>query len=595
MKNTFTIFILTSILLLPLRMLAQWVNDASLNTLVSGTENTSTYALISTCTDGSAYISSWKNTGNPNHFELWLQRIDRHGVRLWGNDGILVSNHKCRTWLSAYSLKTDESGNAILAIEDIRKSETANSVYIYKIDPQGQFLWGADGVAMGSSNDMSYSPTLEITNAGNILVACNVIFGDTNTHSLAIRVMKYSPAGQPLWSAPVTYTGPDSTCRVPMLAPVDADDFIMTWLNMVIVDTAQVGSLEYQYIHAQRFGAAGQPLWAQTAVICDLGKDAYKMPEFLEVATARDRSEGLYLAWYDDRASTSTHDIYVQHMDKNGNMLWAQNGIPVVTPSAKYSRFEPVMAVYPGTDDAAVFWTELNLASGYTIGMVGQKFTYEGKQLWGKGKVISNFSSDTLTYLFGAIPSSGHDLVLGYSKEFVRISGPDTTLILDLAITSVDSSGAKTWNPGDITIASTDDYKYSGQLVMADSMYVVSWNEDRSVPGSRNPYGQIFAQNILFNGKRGPLGTGDKTVPAQGKIWPNPTAGESTLSFDNPCSGTAVISVTTMTGETVRESVTLLPAGKCSLTLDGRELPAGIYLIEVNTGCGKIRTKWMKL
>ena len=43
-----------------------------------------------------------------------------------------------------WALIADSAGNAIVAFADIRGGNS--NIHIYKIDPDGTFLWGADGI-----------------------------------------------------------------------------------------------------------------------------------------------------------------------------------------------------------------------------------------------------------------------------------------------------------------------------------------------------------------------------------------------------------------------------------------------------------------
>ena len=119
-------------LLIPVGINAQWSVNPFENTFVCGTDSAFTFPQIIPDGSGSFYVSSWESVINPLiRFKFWLQRIDPLGNRVWGDDGIMISANRSRSYLTGYGLTVDSSGHAIIALEDIRANDGFSHVYLY--------------------------------------------------------------------------------------------------------------------------------------------------------------------------------------------------------------------------------------------------------------------------------------------------------------------------------------------------------------------------------------------------------------------------------------------------------------------------------
>ena len=265
---------------------AQWSGDPSVNTFVAGTGLDRTYAKIAADPAGSFYVSHWATVPDSAvNFNVWLQRLDHQGNRLWGNDGIRISANPSRSWISGYDLTVDSAGNAVIAFEDMRAADGFSHVYLYCYDGSGNPVWDSAGVEADTGRFMSYSPVLAVTGKGNVLVAWNCSYQKDTVQKTGIRIMKYSPSGQPLWNGAIALNEPDSANMFPIILPVQEDDFILVW-ERKFEKGSLIGTQWYTYIRAQRFDSAGMAVWPQDVLVCDHGDSAYVMGEYMIVSTA---------------------------------------------------------------------------------------------------------------------------------------------------------------------------------------------------------------------------------------------------------------------------------------------------------------------
>jgi len=152
------------LIFIPIVLSAQWSNDPMVNTLIAGTDiGEQSLPKIAYANDDSYYISSFVDVGQPVWYNVYLQKLDVNGNKLWVEDGLLISDHDFRSWFSDYSLITDQDNCAVLVFEDMRAGTGFSNVSAYRTSPDGNFLWGNDGVTLSDNLFDEYSPKVLIT------------------------------------------------------------------------------------------------------------------------------------------------------------------------------------------------------------------------------------------------------------------------------------------------------------------------------------------------------------------------------------------------------------------------------------------------
>ncbi len=590
-----TIFNLALTVLLPLAVFSQWTNNPMANTLIADIGHNCIQSKTATDGHNQCYISYWVNIqDSTDRFELRLQRIDTNGYRMWGDSGILVSRHPTRTWLSDYSLLVDTSGNAVIFLED-KRDTTFSQVFGYSVTPSGQMRWGADGIRLAyNTNCSSYSPNAILTSAGNIIVGWNILFSGTSSANMAMQVMKLSDNGTKLWSQPRTFTGPDTTYMFPQFTVTDNDNFIMVWTRYVEHHSA-VGEVAYKYIYSQRYDDNGIAVWPANAAICDLDTLALTLPDSPDWSVVRDGSGGTFIAWYDDRTQSDYNNVYVQHVDKDGNLAWQKNGIGVSTINYGTDRRYPVACYLPGTDELSVWWSEVKQEPlTYLYQLTAQKFNMSGGMQWSDtGKTYCSSGPDSSFMINNVLNATNRDVVVFFNKTFLNIIGPDTTLSVSLSALRVDNDGTTEWNPASELLSGTTPLKFSSMASRFNNQYFVAWSENRNGDPT-NPYGEIYAQNISIDGKLGPLGISEPAAALnESRIIPNPSTGRSELSFTTTMRGEVEISVYSSTGTCLQTIKSAIAQDGTGVLLHGESLPAGLYLVKIT---GTLQTgvlRWM--
>jgi hypothetical protein len=151
--------------------LGQFTSNSALNEVIqdqAGSEQAT--PLISSRDDGGAYIS-WFDQSSGSYV-LRMQRLDAAGNKLWGPQGIMVSNAPQSTALFRYDLKTDQLGNAVVAFQDERTGSL--QIVIQKLDSNGIAFWQTNGIVLlDAVGTEGLSPSLGILGNNRIIIAWN--------------------------------------------------------------------------------------------------------------------------------------------------------------------------------------------------------------------------------------------------------------------------------------------------------------------------------------------------------------------------------------------------------------------------------------
>ncbi|MBT8387269.1 MAG: hypothetical protein KJO12_07635, partial [Ignavibacteria bacterium] len=77
-------------------MFSQWSSDPSQNLAVCDTSGEQVLPKISLTSDGGCYIA-WFDTREGN-YNVYLQRLDPAGNKMFAANGLLISNHASLSW-----------------------------------------------------------------------------------------------------------------------------------------------------------------------------------------------------------------------------------------------------------------------------------------------------------------------------------------------------------------------------------------------------------------------------------------------------------------------------------------------------------------
>lgn len=126
-----------------------WGEEGKLLTYQKGSQKNPQFAFVD-----SSVVVSWTNEFEKTN-DVFIQRFDVKGNRMWGNNGKRVINIKGNQF--GQRIVYDQKNGVVIAWIDKRQNNSDANLYIQKIDLKGRFVWDPSGVMISSSQDMEKS------------------------------------------------------------------------------------------------------------------------------------------------------------------------------------------------------------------------------------------------------------------------------------------------------------------------------------------------------------------------------------------------------------------------------------------------------
>lgn len=553
----------TSLLLLGLAATiagrAQWTSDILLNTPVrAGNGVEAATPLMTHGPAGSTYIS-WFD-GQPGGYEMRMQRLDVNGYPLWPTQGLVVSTHPQNSALFRYDLRTDNDGNAILAFQDERSGHL--DVVVYKVDPAGNLLWGADGIALTDpASQQGLAPVIGVLNNNDVIVAWSANDGGSDKW---VPFQWIDAAGTVQWTVPQQVNGTANYSR-PKVVQTLSGGYIIQYVE-------ETGSFPFtSNLYAQRFDATGSALWASPVHVSTRTISAFHFPEPIS-----DGHNGMYLAFNTGNpGNAALTDVYLQRVRGDGG-LWSTDGTELLqgTTTQRFGQFAVLV-----NDIMGVMVPMQVTNTGQTAGALHiQSIDTAGNPFLGPNGALLIAQSTALPNPIGAANLTDGCL-LAYEEVLFGAQS--------LKAMRVGIAGNPVWPGQSVTLSGVPSNKLhpSCSRYVNDQLVAV-WEDDRSASGT-------YAQNIDLDGNIGLVtGTPPKAdAPDAGiRVLRTGDDGTDVLLHGLAAGGGAI---------EVHDALGRLLSGQ-RLTLDGQDrqvhLPptgSGLSVVTVRAGGRAISTRFV--
>ncbi|WP_026452502.1 T9SS type A sorting domain-containing protein [Aequorivita capsosiphonis] len=310
MKKLFTIICFLTVFIAN----AQWTTDTDANTLVAESGELDVQAKGTS--DGQTYVVFWKNVGAPNNIELRLQIMDTDGNQKLGADGMLVSDQlPMSSFTVIMNTVVDTSDNLYIGVTGTGDF----SAYAFKLDTNGNHLWGANGVSLGSGVPVSILPL----SSGDAIVSWR--------DSGPAVMQKFDASGNPVW--PSTKTIGTSNSQVANLFELSNGDYEVVFHSLL----SGVNS----NLYAQRYDADGDPVWSNAVQL------ANGLTAFNRSYPGVQDGDVVYMGYFS--AANNRFDSYLQRIDPDGTLPWGISGSDFDTNQTDY-EMETEIAFQSGSD-----------------------------------------------------------------------------------------------------------------------------------------------------------------------------------------------------------------------------------------------------
>ncbi len=449
MKNILKLFMFFAFI----SMNAQWTTDTEVNTLVANSESGDIQAIGSS--DGKTYVVFWKSVAAPVNYELRLQVLDVDGTQLLGEDGMLVSDEiPMSTFTVIWTIVTDEDNNLYIGATGTGGGEPA---YVFKLDTDGNQLWGTNGLQVGSG----YAVTVLPLSSGEAIVSWNP--GGESV------MQKYDASGNAIWGATQNVAEGGNDTMPSNLFEMSNGDYVMIFHSL----TFGINSNFY----AQRYNTDGVSQWANPTKLSD-----HTIQWNIPYVGLQD-GDTVYLGYkgnHDNR-----FDAYLQRINPDGTLPWGINGSDFDTNQTDY-EMETRVAFEDGSQYVWATCTYTNTSQSEK-GEYIQKFDKEtGARIFtDNAKVIFPIGSEKV--------HAGPMFLLNNAPLILIKDGYDNGASpISLNALSLDNDGEFSWPEETRPLATFDANKSRIQFTKyVNNQSVTVFVEDKG-DGAK-----VYAQNFL--------------------------------------------------------------------------------------------------
>jgi hypothetical protein len=240
-------------------------------------------------------------------------------------------------------------------------------------------------------------------------------------------------------------------------------------------------------IYAQRLSADGQPQWADTGVPTSTITSMKTDPVILS-----DGQGGAFIVWVNGIPSA---DIYAQHLSADGQPLWGPNGLPIAVATRR--QFAPALTS-DGNGGILIVWADERRYIAYLVenDLFAQRVTSDGQIVWAQNGVPVSIAPGVQARPRVMADVEGGAFVL-YEDDRSAYYGSTTGN--DLFAQRINGAGQILWNSNGVPVVNALGHQRfsSKQLLKTDVMtgdgqggVIVVWEDARAWLGQEDIYAQ---------------------------------------------------------------------------------------------------------
>ena len=571
---------------------AQWVSDPSTNTRLSNEDTSYAYGVFRACPiDSSYYHLYFLHTDDPSvNFVIYLQKYDYNGVQQWENEGVLISGGPQRKWTSGMNMAFSPDNCLYVAysrlLSPTGSTDTLVHIFLNKVSLDGEKLWGNEGIDISDPNDFGdYGPELLVTQQNNVVISYDNLCLDEsleNFDTYKVKVKQFAPDGTLMWSQLIP-RNPANMDWGSRLAEMDNQKLMILYNHDSIFEDPDTAAFWYdQCIRSWPLDIDGNPVFEHP-------KQVFKYPRLFSdvwinpIECLKDKNGGVYFSA--NYTQNYVFRTFIQYLDENSDTLFPHAMSISTGDLANTDRGSYSMAYNDLMDELVVFWIEKILdPTNPRNSIMGQKFNIEGQRVWEEnGKlfhpVVSMF--DTI-YGWPVLKHANDGQLL-----FIYLENIIADQKVNLKAEKYNPDGTMSW-PEQILMSDRPDLK-TGLCVTneVNEQFVATWNLD--LHEYHIPNSVLYGQNIKTNGH---IGTGindytNKEISAS--IFPNPVGKEQAVNIKLTTQSSSDLSIRLINlqgQEILTWGNTRLSVGENVVEIPLNHIPDGIYLINIVTAEG---------
>ena len=423
-----------------------WNGDPAVATVISDAGGEQVIPKI-VASGSDSFTVSWFSNPEITNYDVRLQRYDAAANELWEPGGLVVSDQTSDTFITDYVAAGDDEGNTILVFQDRRTG--SSDIHAYKISPDGEQLWGDEGIALTSGSEFEAPRPTFVVDGGELTFS---FVRDVDADSSEVVVQRLAPDGSTRWGEGVVLRGGAGERYGQPVVAEGPDDGI--YVAYTVGGDFATGE---EALQLQRIDAAGTTAWDDPVEL------APELPLPAESSLLPDGSGGVYAAWNDTDLRA-----HIQHVDPDGTPSFGDDG---AQPSSEPGRLQIGPRLTSVDGGPVVVWLDTDEGQSER-GVSAQRLDQQGTRQWGDSGL--RIVEPTRAELGSIAPiAAGPSLRVYFAQGEAAGDEPSLLTRLDAIDVSPDGDVANDRIP----VSSRPAEISNVEVAAVDDMHVVVWNE----------------------------------------------------------------------------------------------------------------------
>ena len=509
----------------------------------------------------------WRDKRYFNDDQIYIQSLNIDGSPVFQEDGIPITIFTGHDQDNFDAVLNQNSNTIAIVWEEVRAD--FQQIYAQAVDIYGNSLWNENGLLVGEYLlGQQELPQISVKENNDEL---EYYIGWTD-----FRDWEYAIYGQKIIDGELQWEEEGKL----IAAPTGYDNLEDIVENFYIWHG---GSWPNYDIFVKLVDGNGNtaPGWPEDGLeICNV-ENQQRNPQGIIIP------QGLLIIWEDCRSGE--RDIYGQIVTYDGNILWQENGLPLVVQENDQDNFK-----FFFDDGLYLVWQDFRSSSNYNWEIYAQKFDEDGNELWQEGGVLVAGVDET--------DCSYPDLVKVGNKIFIvwgeRINYDARNIKAQL----LGEDGEMLWQPQGIFICEEFmDQNHPKVVSNGEDDVYIAWQDGRATIYDLTSIMGIYAQKFHVE----QTSIENEVIPNTNFIlsnYPNPFNPETTIKFTTEHTENTEIVIYNIKGQKVKtlECINRVNAKTTrsfySISWDGTDynnqpVSSGIYFYKLEVNNRKIATK----
>ena len=338
---------------------AQWVNDPVNNTFIANTSDDAGEIYLATNPNTGDTYMQWSSFVGGNGWSPTLQRLNFEGVPQWGPDGIHIAGHQFASYSQGFAMTTTTDGGVVSCF-----AANDDHSYAVKINPDGTFPWGEQGVQLFGGLGFSRVEVIATDDGGIWALGFDY-------NNLYLQYLNNT-------------TGPVITISDNGGQKCMFGQLTLGTNNKVFVTYEKLGNGMYtnKSIYVAGYNTDGTQFSPETLLMSEQTFQS----TYIHSAISDGMGGGYVYLWH---PAMYNFNVYVFHFNENGaSTIMDTNGTPVHSPDNNNLYISADATVDPITHDIILVYEQTDAAYQSQCKIYINRITSYGEVLWGDGILV---------------------------------------------------------------------------------------------------------------------------------------------------------------------------------------------------------------